>query len=103
MCELWLHLRCSHHCYCASLAPLLLFCQDTCRPSPFFTRMAGVLYHTTTSSLLEIPSQNPIEVPGMACLSSGCQNGPHAKHMHREFEVPSDMDLAMLGPPILNG
>jgi hypothetical protein len=65
--------------------------------------MAGVLYHTTTSSLLEIPIQNPIEVPGMACLSSGCQNGPHAKHMHREFEVPSDMDLAMLGPPILNG
>ena len=39
------------------------------RPTPFFTRMVGVLYHTTTSLLLEILSQNLNEVPSMDCLS----------------------------------
>lgn len=38
---------------------------SACRPSPFFTRMAGVLYYTTILSLLEIPSHNLIEVPSM--------------------------------------
>jgi len=32
--------------------------------------VGGVLCHTTTLSLLEIPSQNPIEVPSMDYLSS---------------------------------
>jgi hypothetical protein len=57
---------------------------SACRPSPFFTRIAGVLCHTTT-------------------LSSEVSERPHARHMQREFEVLSGMDVAMLGPSGLNG
>jgi hypothetical protein len=67
--------------------------------------MTSVLCHTTMSLLLEILCRNPIEVlgHGLLVVQGARINGPHAKHMQREFESPSGMDVAMLGPSGQNG
>jgi hypothetical protein len=43
--------------------------------------MAGVHCHTTMSSLLDIPSYNPIKVHGMDCLSFEVVEWSTRRHM----------------------
>jgi hypothetical protein len=78
MCELWLHLRCLQQCYCALLGRLgseeeFLPSRNPCSSAHVghhlsSPKMTSVLCHTTMSSLLEIPCQNPIEVFGHGLL-----------------------------------
>jgi hypothetical protein len=72
MCELWLHLRCLHQCYCALLGRLgseeeFLPSRNPCSPTHVGHHLSSPRWpvffcHTTMSSLLEILCQNPIEV-----------------------------------------
>jgi hypothetical protein len=93
-CEIWLHIRYSHHYYCASLGRLgfeeeHLPCRHPCSS-------AHVGHH------LSSPGWTVFSVTPPRCRSR-CRNGPHTRHMQQEFEAPSGMDVAMLGPSGLNG
>jgi hypothetical protein len=87
-CELWLHLRCSHHCNRALLG--WLGSEEEGLPCRHPCSSAHVGHH------LSSPGWPVFSVTPLRCRPR-CRNGPQARHMQQEFEASSDMNVVMLG------
>jgi hypothetical protein len=112
-CDLRLHLRCSHHYYRTLLRWLgyeeeRLPCRNPCSSvyvghhlsSPGWAVFSVIAPHR---SCYRFQARNRLNSLAWTACCPRCRNNPHARHMHREFKVPSGIDMAMLGPYGLNG